>query len=218
MNNIWREAIGPSLFNIIQTSLEPWGFKDNKSFFVYANDPYKKLLNIPKKFDVAGRKDGEMPAPTSDFEKEFQLHDRKTEREERTLSSLEVHPFGKEQKLEAYCFEKMPCFDKDRNVLGTIFHGIKLSEHYIQLSFQLNQLVSGQRSPMASFVEGNDHYQQLDDRQHELLFLLGLGFNTKEIAARLQLSKRTVENNLAIARIRFNVSKTTACMGERLDE
>ena len=135
------------------------------------------------------------------------MHDRKTEQQQEVLASLEVHPFGHEQKLEAYRFEKMPCFSTSGGVIGTIFHGIRLSEHYTKLSFQLNQLISGARSPVASHIESTHSVSSLSNRQHEILFLTGLGFSAKEIASRLNLSKRTVENYTAQIRTRFNVHK-----------
>ena len=207
MDKIWHRAIGSSLFYIMTTSLEPWGCKDKNSVFVFANDAYKKLLGIPIAFDISGRKDGELPAPTSDFEREFQLHDRRTENEQQTLSSLEVHQFGKSSSIEAYRFEKMPCIDST-GVIGTIFHGVKLSEQYINLSYQLNQLVGVHNTPIASFSEGNHLNGLLSSREHEILFLIGLGFSTKEIASRLNLGNRTIENYLAKIRTRFGVKKT----------
>lgn len=209
MKNNWHNALGFSLIDHMGNSNEPWGYKDNNSYFVYANNAYKNLLNISPSFDIEGKKDGELPAPTSDFEAEFQVHDRMVEREEKKISSLEVNYFGAEQTIQAYKFTKYPCYDKNHKILGTIFHGEKLLKSYIKASLAINTLVSNNKIPEGSFLIHNNGYQSLNSKEHKLLFLLGIGFSIKEIAEKLNLNKRTVENYFTLLRDHFNVSKTS---------
>ena len=197
MQKKWRNAIGPSLFHIMTTSPEPWGIKDNRSVFVYTNRHYKNLINIGSSFNIEGRMDHELPAATAEFAEAFRLHDRKTERLKTTLSSLEVHPFGEEQTLQAYCFEKMPCISPEGMVIGTIFHGFPLSHYYTKLSLQLNTLIRGEKISSASWISGlDDEDNFLSTRQHEIVFLLCVGFTPKEIAERLGKSERTIRNHI----------------------
>ena len=58
---------------------EPCGVKNLRSQFVYANPAYLKLLGLPLDFDISGRLDSEIPAPTAEFASQFQIHDRDVE-------------------------------------------------------------------------------------------------------------------------------------------
>ncbi|EEQ12841.1 LuxR family transcription regulatory protein, partial [Yersinia frederiksenii ATCC 33641] len=79
------------LIRFWEHSSEPWGIKDNQSKFIYANNRFNKLLDLPDKYNVEGRSDGELPTPISEFEVEFQEHDRKVELLQDRITSVEVH-------------------------------------------------------------------------------------------------------------------------------
>lgn len=89
-----KREIPPQLIMLWEKMKEPYGVKSLDSEFIYANTAYSDLLNLPKKFNVEGRLDSELPARTSDYAVSFRMHDRKVEALGQRLSSLEVHPFG----------------------------------------------------------------------------------------------------------------------------
>jgi DNA-binding NarL/FixJ family response regulator len=62
--------------------------------------------------------------------------------------------------------------------------------------------------PVVAAVGGNPFYltEQLTDRQLEVLALLAKGWTNAEIAARLYLSQRTVDNHVAALLARLGVS------------
>lgn len=197
MQEKWKSALGPTLLASMEESGDPWGVKDNCSVFVYASPSYKKLLGLGDNFDVEGRMDHELPAPTAKFAECFVEHDRKTERLRTTLSSLEVHPFGKEKTLQAYCFKKTPCISSGGLVIGTVFQGFSLSCCYTRLALQINKLVNGQKATDGSWTIGShEKDRSLTHCQHEVVFLLCLGFSPKKISERLKKSERTIRNHL----------------------
>lgn len=86
-----------SLFNSLQllirfweNSSEPWGVKDNQSRYVYANNRLHRLLALPDKFNMEGRTDGELPTPISEFQPEYQEHDRKVKLLQDRITSIEI--------------------------------------------------------------------------------------------------------------------------------
>ncbi|CFR13943.1 LuxR family transcription regulatory protein [Yersinia frederiksenii] len=112
-----------SLINFWEHSSEPWGAKDNESKFIYANKKYHELLALPDKFNVEGRFDGELPASTSEFQTEFQEHDRKVERLKDRVTSVEIHAFNGLSYFQPWFFDKYPLIDDNGASIGTIFHG-----------------------------------------------------------------------------------------------
>jgi hypothetical protein len=108
-----------SLFNSLkllisfwQDSAEPWGAKDHLSRFIYANPRYHKLLALPAHFSVEGRLDGELPAPTAEFQAAFQLHDRKVEMLQDRITSVEIHPFEDIPIFNRGFLINIPCWIK----------------------------------------------------------------------------------------------------------
>ncbi|EPS8491309.1 hypothetical protein ACVH8U_000117 [Yersinia enterocolitica] len=79
------------LIHFWKLSSESWG-EDNQSKFIYANDKYKTVL-ILQKICVEGRFYGELPAPTGEFQTDFQQHDRKVELLQDRITSIGIHAF-----------------------------------------------------------------------------------------------------------------------------
>lgn len=168
-----------------KNSPDPWGAKDNQSRFLYANDAYKTLLNIPLSFQIEGRLDSELPAATAEFAPQFQAHDRQVELQGINLTSLEVHPFGKEKAIQPYLFEKSPLYNLNHQCVGTIFHGRKL------LFFSPEMLLLNQ-SPASFMFASPDNL--FSEREWDVIFFLLQKKTSKEIAQLLNLTPRTVQS------------------------
>lgn len=202
-------GLAASLIHTMEKLHEPCGAKDLQSRFVYANPAYYRLLDLPRGFDISGRTDDELPAPTSEFAPEFQAHDRLVEMLEQRKSSLEIHEFGHEKRLSAYFFDKTPMYNDDGLVTGTYFYG-RLAEH-LSLRFY-----STGGKPESLILTAPDNI--FTDKEWELIFLLRqhyplrecssiLGINLSAVSARLgriydKLGVRTV--NSLIEYIRCN--------------
>lgn len=93
-------------------SSEAWGVKDNKSVFIYANDRFSELLGLPNGFNVEGRLDGELPAPTAEFQTEFQEHDRQAILSQERATTIEIHAFERRSYFQPYFCDKYPLIDE----------------------------------------------------------------------------------------------------------
>jgi len=178
----------PAMFiNTWENLDEPYGVKDLQSQFVYANQAYSRLLDLPVGFDITGRYDSELPAPTSDFAAEFQAHDRLVETLQKRKSSLEIHEFGHEKRLSAYFFDKIPFYDDDNNVIGTIFHG-RLAEH-LSLRFY-----STECKPESIILTAPDGI--FTDKEWNLIFLLRQRHSLRECSAILSINLSAISARL----------------------
>lgn len=165
---------------------EPWGAKDLNSRFIYANKAYYDLINIPHYFNLDGRYDSEIPAVTSEFSADFQLHDKKVIVANKSISSLEIHAYGKYKEIEPYIFEKYPLIYKGI-IVGTIFHGKKTS------FFSTEMLLSSQTPTSFMFNPPNDHFSE---KEWAVIFFLNQRHTSKEIAKKMSISPRTVQNHI----------------------
>lgn len=165
----------------------PCGAKNLQSQFVYANPAYRRLLALPAKFNLEGRFDHEMPAPTSEFAEEFRFHDRLVEEVGERRSSLEVNEFGSQKQLSAYFFDKFPIFDHDDKVIGTFFFGRRAV--FLDTEFYLN----GGRPDSIILTKPSDIFSEA---QWEIIFFLIRGLSNKQIATKLKRSVDTIKTHL----------------------
>ena len=168
-----------------ENSSEAWGIRDKKSIFVYANDRFGKLLGLPDKYNVEGRLDGELPAPTAEFQAEFQEHDRQTILSQERATTIEIHAFERRSYFQPYFFDKYPLIDEDGVVQGLIFHGKPVQDiiltHLNKIKVPTSLIFT---PPSESFTK----------REWEVLFYILHSFSSSEIAKKLHLSSRTVCN------------------------
>ncbi|MNG56345.1 helix-turn-helix transcriptional regulator [Serratia marcescens] len=165
---------------------EPWGAKDMLSRFIYANKAYYDLINIPYNFNIESRLDSEIPAATSEFAIEFQNHDKKVISSNQSISSLEIHPFGKMMEIQPYIFEKFPLIH-DGVIVGTIFHGKKATLFSTEMLLQTQTPTSFMVTPPSTMFT---------DREWQVIFLLNHRYTSKEIAQKLALSPKTIQNHI----------------------
>lgn len=181
------ESLIRPLIKFWEISHEPWGAKDHTSTFIYANKKYHELLALPKKYNVEGHFDGELPASTANFEKEFQAHDRKVELLLDRVTSIEIHPFENLAYLQPWYFDKYPLIDEHGCCRGTIFHGRPVDTITLEKLNRIQTQTSLVFTPPSAFFS---------KREWEIVFYILHGFSAKEISERLFLSQRTVANHI----------------------
>lgn len=190
----------PLVFQIYMDNLdEPCGIKNKSSTFVYANKAYLELLNLPKGYSVTGRLDSELPATTSEYASMFQAHDRLVEKTGNRRSSLEIHPFGRDQQLKAYFFDKTPFPDASGKTVGTFFHGRK-AEH---LSLQFYTTGDKAESLLLTFPSN-----LFSETEWMIIFYLRSHLCRKEIAMKLNRSEGYIKNLIAMIYDKAGVTNT----------
>ncbi|WP_145601060.1 helix-turn-helix transcriptional regulator [Yersinia frederiksenii] len=168
-----------------ENSSEAWGVKDNKSIFVYANDRFGELLGLPDEYNVEGRLDGELPAPTAEFQAEFQEHDRQAILSQERATTIEIHAFERHSYFQPNFCDKYPLIDENGISQGTIFHVRPVDDIILT---HLNKI----KVPTSLiFTPPSDLFTK---REWEVLFYILHAFSSNEIAEKLHLSRRTVNN------------------------
>ncbi|MEI9862461.1 helix-turn-helix transcriptional regulator [Enterobacter bugandensis] len=172
----------------METLKEPCGIKDNRSVFMYANNAYLELLNLPGKFNIEGLLDSDVPAETARYASLFQQHDRLVEQTGERRSSLEIHRFGKERQLSAYFFDKTPFPNEKGEITGTFFHGRRA----IHLPFDF--YLSGENSGSLLLTRPDNLFT---DFEWLVVFFIKNHRSQKEIAHTLGHSPGYIKNTIA---------------------
>ncbi|MGN1449837.1 helix-turn-helix transcriptional regulator [Yersinia enterocolitica] len=181
-----------SLFNSLQllirfweNSSEPWGVKDNQSRYVYANNRLHRLLALPDKFNMEGRTDGELPTPIAEFELEFQEHDCKVKLLQDRITSVEIHAWDGRSYYQPYFVDKYPLMDENGISQGVICHGRPVEDIILT---HLNKI----KVPTSLILTPpSDLFTK---REWEVLFYILHSFSSMEVATKLHLSSRTIDN------------------------
>lgn len=181
-----------SLFNSLQllirfweNSSEPWGVKDNQSRYVYANNRLHRLLALPDKFNMEGRTDGELPTPIAEFELEFQEHDCKVKLLQDRITSVEIHAWDGRSYYQPYFVDKYPLMDENGISQGVICHGRPVEDIILT---HLNKIKVP--TPLI-LTPPSDLFSK---RDWEVLFYILHSFSSMEVATKLHLSSRTIDN------------------------
>ncbi|ATW34866.1 helix-turn-helix transcriptional regulator [Candidatus Williamhamiltonella defendens] len=172
---------------IMEHSRIPWGIKDNQSRTVYINEAALDFANIPVGFDFEGRLDQEFPCPWAELAPELQAQDRKAESSHKPEEAIVTSYYTRNAVLEPYYLPKFPIYNKEGDVLGTIWCAKKFS--FISISEFFNSLkpsVVNLTPPVDTFTE----------KELDIIFYAFQKLSTKDIATKLSLSHRTVENRL----------------------
>ncbi|CNJ18349.1 MULTISPECIES: helix-turn-helix transcriptional regulator [Yersinia] len=173
------------LIRFWENSSEYWGVKDNQSRFVYANRRVNKLFNVPDKYCLEGRLDGEIPTPSAEFQEEFQAHDRKVELLQDRVTSVDIQLYDGNSYFTPYFCDKYPLIDENGVSQGIIFHGRPVTDTILS---RLNKI----KVPTSLiFTPPSDLFSK---REWEVLFYILHSFSSTEIAKKLHLSPRTVGN------------------------
>ncbi|MBS0057008.1 helix-turn-helix transcriptional regulator [Yersinia sp. Marseille-Q3913] len=173
------------LIRFWEHSSEPWAIKDNQSKFIYANPRFNKVVNLPDKYNVEGRLDGEMPSSVSEFQDEFQKHDRQVELSQERITSVEIHCHDGLPYFKPYFCDKYPLINEDGVSQGTVFHGRPVTDTI------LTRLTKIKVPTSLIFTPPSDFFTK---REWEVLFYLLHAYTSPEIAKKLFLSPRTVCN------------------------
>lgn len=176
-----------SLISIMEKASIPWAIKDNNSKFVYLNESCLDLFYIQSGFDFEGRLDEEMPCSWSEYSDDFKAHDRKAEQSREGAEIIVTSSFGRERVLSPWYFPKFPIYNQNGKVLGTVFFGKKFN--FISICDFFNSL-------KPSVITLTPPVDDFSERELDIIFYAIQKMTAKEIAEKLSLSNRTIENRL----------------------
>ncbi|AWK14466.1 PAS domain-containing protein [Candidatus Fukatsuia symbiotica] len=176
----------PALKSFMENKEEAWGIRDIKSRFVYMNRATLDFANLPPGFDFEGKLDSECPASFADFETELQEQDRKTEESRRSVSVIETHYFGRENKLQPYLCRKSPLYNEAKKCIGTVFQLKKYNS--LSLPHYVNRL-----APSVLLLDPPTEI--FTERELEVVFFLQHPLQAKTIAQKFGFSQGEVEKH-----------------------
>nr|WP_237234693.1 PAS and helix-turn-helix domain-containing protein [Sodalis praecaptivus] len=164
-----------------------WAIKSNDSRFVYINRAGLDFSNIPLEYDYEGRFDEEFPCAWSELAPEFKAHDRKAESSPQGAEIITTSYFTRNSLLEPWYCHKFPIYGGDDQILGTLCYCKRFS-FFSTFEFFANL--------KPSVITLNPPVDIFTERELEIIFYAIQKFSAKEIALKLIISHRTVENRL----------------------
>lgn len=185
-----------------------WGCKNNNSEFIYANEEYARIIGVKNKEEIPGMTDFDMPCETVNCASLFREQDKSVMETGKRMKILDIHPFARHE-WKAYIFTKTPLLDDNKNIIGTIFHGLDVTETYLlDIGCLLSKFaIQGVKEDLLgqnSFMLSHDFKElKLTVRESECLFYLLRGKTVKQIAIVLKISSRTVEEYCEKLRVKF---------------
>ncbi|TKI08276.1 helix-turn-helix transcriptional regulator [Martelella alba] len=185
------------LIALMEHSTIPWAIKSNDSRFVYINEPCKDFFNIPAGFDFEGRLDEEFPTPWSEMAPEYQAHDRKAEASKEGAEIITTSYFGRDAILEPWYCPKFPLYNRTGDVIGSIFYGKRFN--FLSVCDFFNSL----KPSVLTLSPPDDTFTE---KELDVIFYVLQKLSAKDIALRLCLSHRTVENRLNTIYGKINVN------------
>ncbi|AHF75286.1 Putative transcriptional regulator, PAS and GerEdomains [Sodalis praecaptivus] len=191
-----RENISRQLIYLYENQDDACFIRDNEARYVYINPAMFALLDLPASFSIEGKSLAQVPHWINVFEDEFKHYDKIVMEKSVSLSLVVTSAFGRENCIQPYIFDIKPFFDEQGNVVGTI------SEARPLLFFSAMNYING-KSPVKLTTHLSDN--TFTERELEIIFFSYQGLSSKEIALRLGISHRTVENRLCGLYQRANV-------------
>jgi DNA-binding CsgD family transcriptional regulator len=188
------------------------GCQDLNNVFLYINRESSETLGLKNPEDIVGRTTLDVPCEAAvNCAPIWYSQDKLVMEEKNTLEILDVHPYVTGWK--SYVTRKSPLWnDEKTEVMGTIYHGLEITTNQFIKIFQIlskriaktdNEILTGENSRI---LTENIKKPLLTPRQTEVLFLLILGGNLKDIAKSLKISDRTVSVHIEFLKNKFDAS------------
>ncbi|MFP9230024.1 helix-turn-helix transcriptional regulator [Pectobacterium cacticida] len=166
---------------------EPWGIKDLSSRHLYMNKAAYLYTNTPMHFDIEGRLDDEFPASWAELSDDLKAHDRLTEKSEQRVTVIETHYWYGRKTLTPFVSEKIPIFDENKRCIGTMWNARALDTRSPLIYID-------RKKPTTLRTElKNSIFTQ---SELDIIFLILQRFPNKEIARKMKLSPKTIENRI----------------------
>lgn len=187
-----------SLIDFIDKSNIPYFIRDNESKFLYANKAGLCFLNIPPEVNIEGKFDVDLPVDWVKFTGEFQQQDRITEDSGRATSVISTQLYNFKKQIEPYLCPKSPLYSGN-DCIGTVGWANRLK------FISMPNFVDTKKPFVLSPEPPNNLFSQ---RELDIIFFIQQRLSSKEIARRLKLSPKTVENKLQFIYQKVDVHST----------
>lgn len=171
------------------------GVKDTQSKFLWANKNCVNLLGFKSLDWFVGSTDFDIPCEASKFAEQFIAQDRQVLRTKSCLRLLEIRKYA-DNNIYTLLTTKTPLLDISGVIIGVIAQLITVDRNILMA---LSKMAAAPAAHDYSHLIGShkigsyDEKCDLTQREEETLYYLLRGNTAAEIAARLKISRRTVE-------------------------
>ncbi len=187
-------------------------FYKNTDLIYTASTSYAaRLCGFKDADQFCGHNDFELRCAASESAIEFRNEDNKVIAQEKEISCLQIHQFA-DGNIHIFLLKKAPLRNATDKIIGVCSIGNEVSNPAIgQAIFKLlslgNPNYEHKDFTNVNFeVNANDTFNQLSNRESELIFYFMRGFTNKEIGLFMNLSPRTVESYLETIKSKFKCS------------
>lgn len=166
---------------------EPWGIKNSESRHIFMNHAARLYTNTPFDFDIEGKLDAEFPAEWSELANDLIEHDRLTQKKSHRVAVIETHYWNGSRLIYPYLSEKIPVFNRHKEVIGTVWNAKKLNTSSpLKYISKQKPTVLNTEPPIDIFTKS----------ELVVAFFALQRYSSKEISKKLNLSTKTIENRL----------------------
>ncbi|MDX5626498.1 MULTISPECIES: helix-turn-helix transcriptional regulator [unclassified Brenneria] len=176
-----------SLITMMEYLNEPWGIKDLESRHIYMNKAAYLYTNTPLNFDIEGKFDDEFPAGWAELSDDLKEHDRRTENSAQRVTVIETHYWYGKKTLTPFISEKIPIFNAERICIATMWNARPLNT--------LSPLVYiDHKKPTTLNTELTTSI--FTKSELDIVFLILQRLSNKEIARKMNVSYKTIQNRV----------------------
>lgn len=180
--------------------------KSINSVYMEVNSACAELFGINNKREVSGFTDYDIPCKISEFAETFQQQDRLVVDTGNSIKILEIHTCAKNQ-LKIMLNTKNPLRDDNDKIIGTFAYCIDISKQLGEIANVLSTISDcgdSKKLMKGSYLLHHDELNSfLTNREMDCLFYLLRGKSSKQTAAILKISFRTVEQYIEQVKNKF---------------
>jgi len=205
-------SLEPSMLALMQASRDKWGIKAIDATYIYGNPCAARLCGYESQQDMLGASDAELPCAAVKSSPQFLQQDHEVIQLRQSLCILDIQPYANGE-WHVFLANKMPLLDAQQQVSGVVSHGVDItSRHSLALGYLLGGLTRNDRKAIrprlgakSYFIDQRRGQVDLTRQETETLFLLLHRRSHKQIARVLNLSRRSLADQLANLKRKFAV-------------
>jgi len=206
-------SLEPSMLALMESSHDRWAVKAADSVYLYGNPRAAHLYGYTKQQDMLGDTDYGLRCAAVKSAALFLQQDREVIKLRQRLRALDIQPYVNGE-WHVFISNKIPLLDAQQQVSGVVSHGVDItSRRSLALGYLLGGLIRQDRRAIrprigasSYFIDQRRGQVDLSRQETESLFLLLHGRSHKQIARVLNLTRRSVADQLANLKRKFEAN------------
>ena len=176
-----------------------WLYTGLNHEIIYSNFNTAQLLGFRKLDQIIGITAADVKSKAVECADIFNEQYNKVMKEKRKLTIIDLHPYYEDNRQIMLLTQKTPFFDHSGRIAGVISQCSEISQNkLINITMSIAEqdrkyLNKSDQNRSYTLTTSSDGRCQLSNRELECLFFLIRGKSAANIAATLEISKRTVE-------------------------